>query len=81
MRGIKSAGMLLAASNEPEKTVVEPIAPPPGAVPGERVWFGDAKDQASCQGEGRPWRASLLLTQPPPAHAAAHRASLGFLGL
>ncbi|KAG2493882.1 hypothetical protein HYH03_007819 [Edaphochlamys debaryana] len=44
MRGIKSFGMLLAASN-PEHTVVQPLAPPAGAAAGERVWFGDAKEQ------------------------------------
>lgn len=44
MRGIKSHGMLLAASDEPH-LVVEPLAPPAGAKPGERVWFGDNKEQ------------------------------------
>jgi aminoacyl tRNA synthase complex-interacting multifunctional protein 1 len=44
MRGIKSHGMLLAASNG-EHTEVEPLSPPEGAAPGERVWFGDAKEQ------------------------------------
>lgn len=44
MRGIKSHGMVLAASDEPH-VVVEPISPPEGAQPGERVWFGDLKDQ------------------------------------
>ncbi|GLC43992.1 hypothetical protein PLESTB_000217600 [Pleodorina starrii] len=40
MRGIKSFGMLLAASDEPHLNV-EPLVPPPGARAGERVWFGD----------------------------------------
>ncbi|GBF97673.1 aminoacyl tRNA synthase complex-interacting multifunctional [Raphidocelis subcapitata] len=44
MRGIKSHGMLLAASNE-EHTEVEPLAPPAGAAPGERVWFGEEREQ------------------------------------
>jgi len=44
MRGIKSAGMVLAASDDP-KTRVEPIAPPAGAQVGERVWFGDSREQ------------------------------------
>ena len=44
MRGIKSHGMLLAASNA-EHTLVEPLAPPAGAAPGERVWFGDERAQ------------------------------------
>ncbi len=44
MRGIKSHGMVLAASNE-EHTRVEPLAPPPGAAPGDRVFFGDRAEQ------------------------------------
>ncbi|KAL6779748.1 hypothetical protein ACKKBG_A13570 [Auxenochlorella protothecoides x Auxenochlorella symbiontica] len=47
MRGIKSAGMLLCASNS-EHTEVEPLLPPEGAQVGERVWFGDASDQAEA---------------------------------
>lgn len=43
MRGIKSEGMLLCASND-GKAVVEPLCPPEGALPGERVWFGDDKE-------------------------------------
>ncbi|KAF8059373.1 PMA1 [Scenedesmus sp. PABB004] len=46
MRGIKSHGMLLAASNE-EHTAVEPLAPAPGAAPGTRVWFGEQREQAA----------------------------------
>ncbi len=38
MRGIKSAGMVLAASNE-EHTVVELLGPPLSARPGDRVYF------------------------------------------
>ncbi|XP_078433568.1 nucleic acid-binding, OB-fold-like protein [Wolffia australiana] len=40
MRGIKSNGMLLAASDRAH-SVVELLVPPPGSVPGERAWFGD----------------------------------------
>ncbi|RMZ53286.1 hypothetical protein APUTEX25_005275 [Auxenochlorella protothecoides] len=47
MRGIKSAGMLLCASNS-EHTEVEPLLPPEGAQVGERVWFGDASEQAEA---------------------------------
>jgi hypothetical protein len=36
--------MLLAASDEPHENV-EPLAPPTGALPGERIWFGDAHEQ------------------------------------
>jgi len=40
MRGIKSHGMLLCASND-SHDVVQPLRPPAGAVPGERIGFGD----------------------------------------
>eukprot|EP00793_Prasinoderma_coloniale_P006873 PRCOL_00001704-RA len=43
MRGIKSFGMLLCASNE-EHTEVEPLTPPEGAVPGERLRFCGGED-------------------------------------
>lgn len=49
MRGIRSAGMLLATSDNP-KTVVELITPPPGAQPGERIWFGDDREQVGGLG-------------------------------
>lgn len=49
MRGIKSFGMVLAASNE-EHTLVEPLTPPAGAQPGERVWFGEQKEQVGMAG-------------------------------
>lgn len=39
MRGIKSAGMLLCASDA-DHAVVEPLGPPARAVIGERVWAG-----------------------------------------
>ncbi|GIL93366.1 hypothetical protein Vretifemale_20766 [Volvox reticuliferus] len=47
MRGIKSFGMLLAASDEPH-VLVEPLVPPPGARPGERVWFGEDAQQPAA---------------------------------
>ncbi|GFR49168.1 hypothetical protein Agub_g11190, partial [Astrephomene gubernaculifera] len=49
MRGVKSFGMLLAASDEPHVTV-EPLVPPAGARAGERVWFGeDAQQPAAAE--------------------------------
>ena len=38
MRGIKSDGMLLCASNA-DHTSVEPLDPPAGAAPGDRLGF------------------------------------------
>ncbi|KAL6650502.1 hypothetical protein ACP70R_009427 [Stipagrostis hirtigluma subsp. patula] len=48
MRGIKSNGMLMAASDAAHENV-ELLTPPEGSVPGERVWFGseDEKDRQS----------------------------------
>lgn len=41
MRGIKSHGMLMCASNGAHDAV-EPLDPPAGAATGERVFFGEA---------------------------------------
>jgi aminoacyl tRNA synthase complex-interacting multifunctional protein 1 len=43
MRGIKSYGMVMCATSEDGNTV-EPLSPPPGAVPGERVYFEGFRD-------------------------------------
>lgn len=43
MRGIKSHGMVLAASND-EHTVVEPVGAPEAAKIGERVWAGETNE-------------------------------------
>ena len=45
MRGINSEGMLLCASDEAHEHV-EPLTPPAGCSPGERIFFGqDGSDQ------------------------------------
>lgn len=44
MRGIKSFGMLLCASDKAHENV-EPLSPPEGALVGERVWFGNNHEQ------------------------------------
>jgi hypothetical protein len=49
MRGIKSNGMLLAASNA-EHTEVEPLVPAAGAAPGSRVWWGQHTEQVRRRG-------------------------------
>uniref|UniRef100_A0A1J3JTZ2 Aminoacyl tRNA synthase complex-interacting multifunctional protein 1 n=1 Tax=Noccaea caerulescens TaxID=107243 RepID=A0A1J3JTZ2_NOCCA len=43
MRGVKSCGMLLCASDSAHENV-EPLVPPEGSVPGDRVWFGNEED-------------------------------------
>lgn len=47
MRGVKSKGMLLCASNA-DHTAVEPLAPPEGAAVGERAWFGEGGKEQVC---------------------------------
>jgi tRNA-binding EMAP/Myf-like protein len=49
MRGIKSNGMLMCASDASHETV-QLLTPPEGSVPGERVWFG-SEDDKSLQSE------------------------------
>lgn len=44
MRGVKSSGMLMAASDASHENV-ELLEPPEGSIPGERIWFGTEDDQ------------------------------------
>ncbi|CAD7699885.1 unnamed protein product [Ostreobium quekettii] len=50
MRGVKSHGMLLAASDASHE-VVEPLDPPEGAAVGERVWFGEPDPEGQAPPE------------------------------
>lgn len=49
MRGIKSNGMLMAASDASHENV-ELLIPPEGSVPGERIWFG-SEEEKGCQSD------------------------------
>lgn len=49
MRGIKSNGMLMAASDASHENV-ELLIPPEGSFPGERVWFG-SEEEKDCQSD------------------------------
>ncbi|KAF5733962.1 putative methionyl-tRNA synthetase [Tripterygium wilfordii] len=44
MRGVKSSGMLMAASDAAHETV-ELLEPPESSAPGERIWFGSPEDE------------------------------------
>jgi aminoacyl tRNA synthase complex-interacting multifunctional protein 1 len=44
MRGIKSNGMLMAASDASHENV-ELLIPSEGSFPGERVWFGSEEEK------------------------------------
>lgn len=57
MRGVKSNGMLMAASDAAHENV-ELLSPPEGAVPGERAWFGTEEDQATQAAAATPNQAS-----------------------
>ncbi|KAG1660174.1 hypothetical protein FOA52_005274 [Chlamydomonas sp. UWO 241] len=53
MRGVKSNGMVLCASDASHESV-EPLRPPEGAAIGERVWFGDGNQgQAAAEPANR----------------------------
>ena len=57
MRGIKSHGMLMCASNAAHD-IVEPLSPPEGAATGERVYFGeDGADQPEAESPNKVSRA------------------------
>ncbi|VAH31330.1 unnamed protein product [Triticum turgidum subsp. durum] len=62
MRGIKSNGMLMCASDASHENV-ELLAPPEGSVPGERVWFG-SEDEKSIQSEPATGNQMLLTMAP-----------------
>lgn len=61
MRGVKSNGMLLCASDAPHEKV-ELLSPPEGATPGERIWFGSEDDQANQTAAGTPNQVKLWET-------------------
>ncbi|KAK9664920.1 hypothetical protein RND81_14G077300 [Saponaria officinalis] len=46
MRGVKSSGMLMAASDASHENV-ELLVPPEDSVPGERIWFGSDDEKAN----------------------------------
>jgi methionine--tRNA ligase beta chain len=53
MRGVKSNGMLLCASDAAHENV-ELLSPPEGALPGERIWFGSEEDKANQKAAAAP---------------------------
>lgn len=44
MRGVKSCGMLMAASDASHENV-ELLVPPEDSLPGERIWFGSENEK------------------------------------
>lgn len=60
MRGVKSFGMLMAASDAAHENV-ELLVPPEGAVPGERVWFGSIDEKENLPDVVSPNQAILFI--------------------
>ncbi|KAH6832196.1 Nucleic acid-binding, partial [Perilla frutescens var. hirtella] len=61
MRGVKSFGMLMAASDASHENV-ELLVPPEGALPGDRVWFGSIDDKDNLPDVASPNQASLFIS-------------------
>ncbi|KAL1807894.1 hypothetical protein ACET3Z_024884 [Daucus carota] len=53
MRGVKSSGMLMAASDAAHENV-ELLVPPEGSIPGDRVWFGSEEEMGSLPDAASP---------------------------
>ncbi|CAK9157878.1 unnamed protein product [Ilex paraguariensis] len=53
MRGVKSFGMLMAASDASHENV-ELLLPPEGSLPGERVWFGSEDEKENLPDAATP---------------------------
>ncbi|KAL7176699.1 hypothetical protein ACSBR2_030111 [Camellia fascicularis] len=53
MRGIKSFGMLMAASDASHENV-ELLVPPEGSLPGDRIWFGCADEKENLPDAASP---------------------------
>ncbi|XP_027164688.1 tyrosine--tRNA ligase, cytoplasmic [Coffea eugenioides] len=53
MRGVKSSGMLMAASDASHENV-ELLVPPEGSVPGQRIWFGSVDEKENLPDAASP---------------------------
>ena len=60
MRGVKSCGMLMAASDASHENV-ELLVPPEGSIPGERIWFGSEDEKQSQPAAASPNQVVVLL--------------------
>lgn len=60
MRGVKSCGMLMAASDTKHENV-ELLFPPEEATPGERIWFGSEDEKDKQPAAATPNQAITLL--------------------
>jgi len=77
MRGVKSNGMLLCASNDAHDRV-EPLSPPEGAAVGERVWFGEeGRGQPAAAEPNRVQKKKIWETCQPDLKTSGDRWVLG----
>lgn len=60
MRGVKSSGMLMAASDAKHENV-ELLFPPEEAAPGERIWFGSEDEKENQPAAATPNQVRALL--------------------
>lgn len=65
MRGVKSNGMLLCASDKDGNEIVEPLDPPEGAVVGERVYFGANAEQEAAETPNRMKKKKMWVALQP----------------
>lgn len=59
MRGVKSCGMLMAASDASHENV-ELLVPPEGSLTGERIWFGSENEKESQPAAAAPNQVTVL---------------------
>jgi aminoacyl tRNA synthase complex-interacting multifunctional protein 1 len=59
MRGVKSCGMLMAASDASHENV-ELLVPPEGSLTGERVWFGSEDEEESQPAAATPNQVTVF---------------------
>lgn len=59
MRGIKSYGMLMAASDASHENV-ELLVPPEGSLPGQRIWFGNTDEHENLPDVASPNQVCTL---------------------
>lgn len=59
MVGVKSSGMLMAASDAAHENV-ELLVPPEGSLPGERIWFGSEDEKENLPEAASPNQVLIL---------------------
>ncbi|KVH88701.1 Nucleic acid-binding, OB-fold [Cynara cardunculus var. scolymus] len=80
MRGVKSSGMLMAASDASHENV-ELLEPPEGVVPGERIWFGTGDEKDTLPEAASPNQiAKKKIWEQVQPHLCTNASSVATLG-